>query len=87
VSAWPQRAAVIGAGTMGRGFAQLLALAGVDCAVGDASLDAAAVARERAIAEAGAFAQAGLMPGDAAERVDDFDSPGPGRAHDGPLPA
>jgi 3-hydroxybutyryl-CoA dehydrogenase len=66
MSDWPARAAVVGTGTMGRGFAQLLALAGVDCAVAD--LDAAA-ARERCIAEATAFAQAGLMPGDAPDRV------------------
>jgi 3-hydroxybutyryl-CoA dehydrogenase len=66
---WPRRAAVVGTGTMGRGFAQLLALAGIECAVADASAQAAASARERAVAEADAFAQAGLMPSGAAERV------------------
>jgi 3-hydroxybutyryl-CoA dehydrogenase len=68
-AAWPRRAAVVGAGTMGGGFAQLLALAGVECVIADASPEAAEAACERAVAEAAGFAAAGLMPEDAASRI------------------
>lgn len=63
------RAAVIGAGYMGGGIAQALALAGADVAISDADAKTTVAQRERLIAEAGDFAARGLMPADAAERV------------------
>lgn len=68
-STGPRRAAVVGTGYMGTGFVQLLALAGIPCAMGDVSAEASTAARERAVHSAGRFAAAGLMPPDAAERV------------------
>lgn len=67
---WPHRVAVVGAGTMGVGFAQLLALAGIPCALADASADAASAARSRAVESAKVHAEAGLMPPDAAARIE-----------------
>ncbi|MDO9352387.1 MAG: 3-hydroxyacyl-CoA dehydrogenase family protein [Solirubrobacteraceae bacterium] len=66
---WPRRTAVVGPGYMGTGFVQLLALAGLPVAIGDVSQEAAEAARSRAIEGAGAFALAGMMPSDAADRV------------------
>lgn len=66
---WPRRVTVVGAGTMGVGFAQLLALAGIPCALADATADASSAARTRAVERAQTHADAGLMPSDAAVRV------------------
>lgn len=66
---WPARAAVLGGGTMGGGFVQLLALAGVPVALADASAEAAQTARERTIALAADYVARGLMEPGAAERV------------------
>lgn len=63
------RAAVIGAGYMGGGIAQVLALAGTDVAISDADPTTTAAQRERLITEAADFAARGLMPADAADRV------------------
>jgi len=62
---WPARAAVVGTGTMGLGFAQLLGLAGIECRVADVDAAAAARARNRAAAQSEAFAAAGLMDAEA----------------------
>lgn len=55
-SQWPRRAAVVGTGAMGTGFAQLLALAGIETVVCDASSEAAVAGRDRAIERATAAA-------------------------------
>jgi len=65
-----RRAAVVGAGTMGVGFAQLLALGGIETIVVDASLDLAVAARDRAIAGARSFAEEGLMDPDAPGQIE-----------------
>lgn len=62
---------MVGGGTMGLGFAQLLALAGIPCTIADAGPERSHAARERAVASAGRLAAAGLLPPDAAERVAD----------------
>jgi 3-hydroxybutyryl-CoA dehydrogenase len=63
---WPRVAAVAGVGLMGSGFAQLLALAGIETLVADATPELAVAGRERAIALAVGFEGAGLMaPGSA----------------------
>lgn len=71
--------AVAGTGTMGTGFAQLLALAGLTCRVADATPELAAAGRERAVEGARRFAAAGLMGPEApdlvAERVTAVGSP------------
>ena len=69
-AAWPARAAVIGTGTMGLGFAQLLGLARVECRVADIDAAAASRARDRALAQADAFSAAGLMDADARSRIE-----------------
>lgn len=66
---WPARAAVIGVGTMGTGFAQLLALAGVETVVADASAELAEAGRERAVTLARRFEAAGLMPSGATDLI------------------
>jgi 3-hydroxybutyryl-CoA dehydrogenase len=65
----PFHAAVVGAGTMGYGIAQLLALAGIPCQVADNSRVRAEAACLRAVEKAQAFEQAGLFPAGAAETV------------------
>ena len=68
-NAWPRRAAVIGVGTMGSGFAQLLALAGIPTRLADASRELAKAGRDRAIEGARRFEADGLMPAGAAEKI------------------
>ena len=61
------RAAVVGAGTMGHGIAQLLGRAGIPCRVADVSPERAEAACARAIAGARAYEASGLfVPGAAA---------------------
>jgi 3-hydroxybutyryl-CoA dehydrogenase len=67
--AWPRMAVVVGAGTMGAGIAQVLALGGVDATLVDVELAAAEAGRERIVALAARFAERGLLAADAAERV------------------
>nr|WP_274637031.1 3-hydroxyacyl-CoA dehydrogenase family protein [Microbacterium bovistercoris] len=64
-------AAVVGSGYMGGGIAQVLALAGRDVVLADATAELAATNRERIIAEAGEHAARGILPPDAGERVGD----------------
>ena len=66
---WPGRAAVIGAGTMGTGVAQMLAWAGIPCSVADASPDIAAQAVRRAVLLAERFERDHLLPVGAAAAV------------------
>lgn len=63
------RAAVIGSGTMGHGFVQLLALAGYDVGVADRTPELAAAAVERAVASARGFEASGLMEAGSADRI------------------
>jgi len=63
--------AVIGAGYMGGGIAQVLALSGRDVLLADASPELAAAARVRLIHEAGTYAGRGIFPDDAQARVAD----------------
>lgn len=67
---WPARAAVVGTGTMGIGFAQLLAGAGIECRVADLDGAAAARARDRIVEQAHAFASAGLIGVQAVSRIE-----------------
>jgi len=63
------RAAVVGAGYMGGGIAQVLAMAGVDVAISDADPEATARMHERLLREAHEFEDAGLLDAGAAELV------------------
>ncbi|HEU4974360.1 MAG TPA: 3-hydroxyacyl-CoA dehydrogenase family protein [Baekduia sp.] len=67
---WPARAAVIGVGTMGTGFAQLLALAGIETTVADAAPELARAGAERAVELARRFEGDGLMPPGSAEAIE-----------------
>lgn len=66
-----RRAAVVGAGTMGAGFAQILTLGGFECRIADATAELAVAGRERAIALAGRYVELGLMPAGSAETIAD----------------
>ncbi len=59
---WPGRVAVVGAGYMGQGIAEVLALAGCDCALADQSAEIARAALEHLLAEADAHEADGLIP-------------------------
>jgi 3-hydroxybutyryl-CoA dehydrogenase len=64
-----RKTAVIGSGYMGGGIAQVLALAGRDVVLADASAELAQTNRERIVREAEDYATRGLFPADAGERV------------------
>ncbi len=64
-----ERVAVIGAGYMGGGIAQSLAIAGMDVVLADASPEATERALERLLREAGEFETQGLFPAGAADAV------------------
>lgn len=70
-AAWPRRVAVVGAGTMGAGFAQIFALAGIPCRIADVSDERAETAREELIDLARRFEATGLLEAGEAERVGD----------------
>lgn len=61
--------AVVGSGYMGGGIAQVLALAGRQVLLADASADQALRSRERIIREAADFAKRGLLPPDSEDRI------------------
>lgn len=61
--------AVVGAGYMGGGIAQTLALTGREVALADVSEEAARAAYDRLVAQARAFEEAELFPAGAAERI------------------
>lgn len=63
------KTAVIGSGYMGGGIAQVLALAGRQVVLADASAELAASNRDRIVREADDYAGRGLFPVDAGERV------------------
>ncbi|MDR0416420.1 MAG: 3-hydroxyacyl-CoA dehydrogenase family protein [Propionibacteriaceae bacterium] len=64
-----ETAAVVGAGYMGGGIAQSLALAGVETTITDASAAAAEAALARLLAEAATFEAEGLYPAGAAQTI------------------
>ncbi|MGC5223571.1 3-hydroxyacyl-CoA dehydrogenase family protein [Micromonospora sp. DT81.3] len=64
-----QTVAVVGAGYMGGGIAQVVALSGRLVSLADQSAAHAVASRERIIVEAADFASRGLFPADAAERI------------------
>ncbi len=66
---WPVTAAVIGAGTMGLGVAECFAAAGVKVRLVDATPELTRKARERLVERARRHAGAGLLSGEAVERV------------------
>jgi 3-hydroxybutyryl-CoA dehydrogenase len=61
--------AVVGSGYMGGGIAQVLALAGRDVVLADASAELAHSNRERLIREADDYGRRGIFPPDAADQV------------------
>ncbi|WP_341996257.1 3-hydroxyacyl-CoA dehydrogenase family protein [Microbacterium sp. LWH7-1.2] len=61
--------AVVGSGYMGGGIAQVLALAGREVVLADASAELAHSNRERLIREAADYGRRGIFPPDAADRV------------------
>ena len=63
------KVAVVGSGYMGGGIAQVLALSGREVVLADASAEQATRSRERIIREAADFAERGLFPSEAAERI------------------
>lgn len=73
---WPRKCAVVGVGTMGAGFAQLLSLAGVPCAVADQSVEVAEEGRSRAIARVAEYETRGLVPAGAARSASALILPG-----------
>ena len=72
---WPGRVAILGSGTMGAGFAQLLALGGVPSAIADATPEAAEQAKARLLVATAAYAGRGLVPGDSERLVDEHVTP------------
>lgn len=64
-----RRAAVVGAGYMGGGIAQVLAVAGLDVVIADADPDATARNHERLLAEARDFEERGLFEAGQADLV------------------
>jgi 3-hydroxybutyryl-CoA dehydrogenase len=63
------KTAVIGAGYMGGGIAQVLALAGREVMLADVSAEVAASSRERIVADAADHARRGILPPDAGDIV------------------
>ncbi|TDN90726.1 3-hydroxyacyl-CoA dehydrogenase family protein [Microbacterium sp. BK668] len=63
--------AVVGSGYMGGGIAQVLALAGRDVMLADVRAEIAATNRERLIEQAASYAERGIFPPDARDRVAD----------------
>jgi 3-hydroxybutyryl-CoA dehydrogenase len=60
--AWPDRIAVVGAGYMGRGIAQVFVQAGIPCTLADISAERAAAAVELLVADAARHESDGLVP-------------------------
>ncbi len=71
---WPHTTAVIGAGTMGLGVAECFAAAGVEVRLVDATPELTLRARERLVERARGHAEAGLLSGEAVERVADVET-------------
>jgi 3-hydroxybutyryl-CoA dehydrogenase len=61
---WPQRVAIVGAGTMGVGISQVFASSGIPTLLVDSTPDRSEAARERAVALLARLEEAGLVEGD-----------------------
>ncbi len=59
---WPEKIAVVGAGYMGRGIAQVLAQAGASCVLADLSAERSAAAAQLLLTEASRHERDGLVP-------------------------
>lgn len=59
---WPRQIAIVGAGYMGRGIAEVLALAGAHCALADVSAERAVAAVELLFVETARHERDGLLP-------------------------
>jgi len=70
MSDWPKRAAVVGAGYMGTGFGQLLALHGVPCRLADADEERATAGLETVLSLSRRFVDARLWTAEQAEAVE-----------------
>lgn len=68
-AAWPERVAIVGSGYMGRGIAEVLALAGADCVLADLSAELAEKALAALLAEATRHEQDALIPPGSTERL------------------
>jgi len=67
-----QTVAVIGAGYMGGGIAQSLAMAGMKVILSDVSPQATQASLERLLREAGEFEAQGLFPAGAADKIKEY---------------
>lgn len=72
---WPAHVAILGGGTMGAGFAQLLALGGVSSSIADATPDAAQEAKDRLLAATAVYVERGLVPADSERSVREHVTP------------
>lgn len=59
---WPSRVAIVGAGYMGRGIGQVLALAGCECVLADVSPEAGVAGLNAMMLDAGRHERDGLVP-------------------------
>ena len=73
---WPRAAAILGAGTMGRGVAESFAAAGMTVRLADATPELAREAKERLVARARGHAEAGLLPEEAVGRAEGVEAAG-----------
>lgn len=67
--AWADRVAIIGAGYMGQGIAQVLALAGSECVIADVSEERVAAAHEQLLTKTAKHVEDGLVPAGAVDVV------------------
>lgn len=67
---WPQKVAVVGAGTMGLGVAECFAAAGMTVGLADATPELAREAKERLVLRGRGHADAGLLPEEAVGRME-----------------
>jgi 3-hydroxybutyryl-CoA dehydrogenase len=67
--AWPDRIAIVGAGYMGRGIAQVFAQAGFECTLADITAERAAAAVEQLLADAARHERDGLIPPGSADEA------------------
>lgn len=68
---WPQRVAIVGAGTMGAGFAQIFSLAGIPCWIADVDGERAKASRAGLIDLARRFEAAGLLGAGETKRIEE----------------
>jgi 3-hydroxybutyryl-CoA dehydrogenase len=69
-AAWPARVAILGGGTMGQGFSQVFALAGIEVALADGSRELAERGREQLLAGARGYEDDGLFDAGATAAIE-----------------